>query len=45
MKKPVINLDKNWTRLVWAMKRLSRTPPVTTDRTPVHVTTADASNG
>ena len=32
MKKPIINIDRNWTRVVWFTKRLLGRPIVTTDR-------------
>jgi hypothetical protein len=32
MKKPIINIDRNWTRLVWFTKRLRRRPIFTNNR-------------
>jgi hypothetical protein len=37
MKKPIINIDRNWTRLVWFTKRVARRPIFTTDRPKVTV--------
>ena len=32
MKRPIINIDRSWTRLVWWRAKLLRRPIVTTDR-------------
>ena len=35
MKRPILNIDRSWTRVVWFTKRLLRRPIVTTDRAKV----------
>ena len=32
MKQPIVNIDRNWTRLVWFARRLLRMPIVSNDR-------------
>jgi hypothetical protein len=37
MKQPIVNIDRNWTRLVWFTRRLLRMPIVSNDRPKVEL--------